>query len=101
MAILERQVKFIIPEKAAERAAAGPQIDAIEAKHGYPPLRRYRLLSGPEDMGTEVLEREWPSFAAMEEAIVKCQADPEYQEIIRKYGNWVRNSRIEYYLVIN
>jgi hypothetical protein len=99
MAILERQVKHIRPEKQAERAAHGEEIAAIESRHGYPPLRRYIMLFGPDEMGTEVLEREWPSMAAMEQAVQSCQADPEYQTILKLYTGWARDTRIEIYMV--
>lgn len=100
MEILERQIKFIYPEKRAERLAHGHEIDAIEAKYGFPPNRQYMTFVGSDEAGTLVLEREWPSMAAWEEALSKANQDPEYQKLIKKFGEWQREMRFEIYLVV-
>jgi hypothetical protein len=99
MAILERQIKHIHPEKRAERAAHAGEFEAIESKYGYPPNKHYILIAGSDEWGTDVLEREWPSMAVMEETFQKVNADPEYQALMKKYTTWARDTRLEIYMV--
>lgn len=100
MEILERQIKFVFPEKKAERRALGPKIDAIEQKYGFPPNRQYETLCGPDEVGTLILEREWPSFAAMEEAHEKAMQDSEYRKLLSQVECWIREAHFEFYSVV-
>jgi hypothetical protein len=100
MKFLERQVKYIYPEKRAERQAHAGEFQAIEEKYGFPPLKHFLMMAGPDEMGTEVLEREWPSIAAWEATIEKINADPDYQALTKKYSEWARYTRLETYMVL-
>ena len=101
MKILERQIKHVFPDKHAEREAMIKEnpFAAIESKYGFPPPRSFILISGPDEMGTEVLEREWPSMAAYETAIEKVNADPAYQALGEKFREIIRDTRMEYYFI--
>ena len=81
MQIIERHVKKVRPDKWAKIEQKEKAFDAVEAKHGFPPKRHYRLLAGADDNNTLVMERQWEIFAAMEAAYEKAMADPEWQAL--------------------
>ena len=80
MRMLERQVKRVALGKMAEVDEFRRKAMAIESRYGFPPQKRYGYLCG-EDTRTLVIEREWESLAAMEEAFAKVEADAEYQKL--------------------
>ncbi len=46
-----------------------------------PPSRYYKVIFGLHDTDTLIVEREWESFTALEEAASKATADPERQKL--------------------
>jgi hypothetical protein len=97
MAILERQVQHVYADKWVELEAIDKEFSVVEAKHGYPPKKRYQMISGPDEIGTLIVERQWASFAAMEEANEKFNADPEIQTMTQRVNVIVRDIRLELY----
>jgi hypothetical protein len=81
MKILERNIKHILPGKQSEREALAKEVHIVESKYDFPPLKRFILFSGAGTLGTEVMERQWPSLAAMETALEKAISDPEWQAL--------------------
>lgn len=79
--IIERMIQHIFPGKWAELGALDKKYNVVEARLGYPVKRRYQLLMGSHPAGSLIIEREWPSLAAMEEANMKGFVDPEYQAL--------------------
>jgi len=95
MQITERHIKKVRPGKWSEIPQREEEFDAIERKLGFPPKRHYRYLSGTQDYGTLVMERDWESFAAMESAYDRAMADPQWQAL--GSSDLYESRLIEYY----
>lgn len=100
MVILERLIQHIAADQWQALDALDKEYDAVESKHGVPAKKRYRALAGPDDVDTLIVEREWPSMAAMETAFEHLMADPEYQKVNSKAEGIVLDNRWEYYMVL-
>ena len=98
--ILERMVQKINPLKWGELEELDKQYNALEARFGFPPKRRYRVLFGNEDTSTLVIEREWESFAAMEAAHMQSMTDPEFERLNAAGADIVLSNNWEAYMVI-
>src|SRR5881227_1500784 len=61
MKVLERLVCKIRPDKWDEFEGIDNKYDAVEGKYAFPPKRYYRCFSGPHDVFTSIMEREWES----------------------------------------
>jgi hypothetical protein len=94
--IIERQIQRIRPGKWGELEEIDKKNTVIEERYGYPPKTRYRYISGENDWHTLVLDREWESFAALEEALAKLSEDPESQEINESIYDIVESIRMEF-----
>ena len=79
--ILERMVQHIHIGKFAELEVLDKKYNVVEARLGFPAKKRYQQLMGGHPMGSIIVEREWPSMAAMEAAMIKALVDPEYQAL--------------------
>jgi hypothetical protein len=100
MDILERHIKHILPGKHAERVALAKEIGAVESKYDFPPAKRFILYSGSDKTGSEILERQWPSLAAMETSMAKAMSDPQWQALNEKLSALSRDDlQIELYWV--
>jgi len=66
---------------------------------GFPTKRHYSLISGSDDNGTIVWEREWASLAAMEAAYDKMFADPEATSLLSSAPGIENGERVELYVV--
>src|SRR6185436_12113376 len=99
MAIQERRVqKGIKDEKAYQEWEQ--KWEAIEGRlGGFPTKKHYYLLSGSDDSGTMVWEREWESFAAMEAAYDRLFAAIENQNLGASASSIYAGERTEYYIV--
>jgi hypothetical protein len=84
-----------------ELEALDKEYEAVESKYGFPPKKRYSLLSGPDEIQTLVIERQWSSMAAMETAFEKVMADPVYQGVTEKSLLLIRDNRWELYSVLS
>jgi hypothetical protein len=97
---LERMIQQIRPDKWAALEELDKKYDAIERGLGYPPKRRYRMLFGRNTTNTLIIEREWESMAAMETAMMKAMALPEYQALGVEGSDIVPDLTWEIYLVL-
>ena len=97
MAYLERRVqKGIKDHKAYEEWEQ--KWETIEQRlGGFPAKRHYGLISGREDFGTVVWERDWPTMAAMEAAYDKSNVDSEANSLGSTASSLYNSERIEYY----
>ena len=100
MVTLERLIQHVFPGKGAELEALDKEYNAVESKFGFPPKKRYQLLAGPDEIQTLVIERQWPSMAAMETAYEKIMADPAYQAVSAKSLAVIRDNRWELYSLL-
>jgi hypothetical protein len=100
MMILERLIQHVYPGKAMELEALDKEYDAVESKYGFPSKKRYSLLAGADKIQTLVIERQWPSMAAMESAFEKLTADPVYQNVNVKSIPVIRDNRWELYSIL-
>ena len=98
MVIIERLVQHVFPGKMAELGAIDKKYDAIEAKMGFPPKKRLQMISGPDEMNTLIVERQWASLAAMEAAYEKLMVNPEWQALYQGSNTILRDSRMELYM---
>jgi hypothetical protein len=97
MVILERQVQHVYTDKWAELEQLDKEFNAVEARYGFPPKKRYQMMSGPDEMGTLIIERQWASLAAMEAAYEKLMLDPAYQSVNQKSSLILKDNRLELY----
>ncbi len=100
MAILARQVQHIYADKWEELEVIDKENTAVEAKYGIPPKKRYWMMSGQDEMGTLIVEYEWESLAAMEEAYAKLDVDPVHQELSKRTNGILRDIRLEIYMIL-
>ena len=88
--IIERMIQEIFPDKWGDLEQIDKKYNAAEARLGFPPKKRFQYLMGVHPFGTLIIEREWPSMAALEEANMKSLMDPEYQSLREKSGKIIR-----------
>ncbi len=98
MIVVERMIQQIYPDKWAELEAIDKKYNLAEARLGFPPKKRYECLMGSNAMGTLIIERQWPSLAAMEAANEKGMADPEYQALRNETTSIVKSVHWELYM---
>jgi hypothetical protein len=63
--------------------------------------KRFQLLIGADEVNTLIVERQWPSMAAMEAAYEKVMADTSWQALVAKSNDMIRDHRYEVYLVLS
>ena len=97
MVIIERLVQHVYSDKWAELETIDKEFDAVEARHGFPAKKRFQMISGPDNMGTLIIERQWASLAAMEAAYEKFMADPAWQALNLKSSPILKDNRVELY----
>lgn len=93
--ILERNIQHIHPGCWEALEALDKAYNAVEAKHGFPPKRRYRQYLGGDSISTLVIERDWESFAQWEKCMTEVMQDPEYQALDQKSVGIIDDVRIE------
>ncbi|MGA2491228.1 MAG: hypothetical protein ABSF99_13755 [Anaerolineales bacterium] len=96
--ILERMIQHIYPGKWADLEVIDKKYNVVEARLGFPAKKRYQLLMGSHPAGTLVIERQWPSLAAMEEANMKGFTDPEYQALQQEGAPIIKSVFWEVYM---
>lgn len=97
MAVLHVNIQHIYPDKWAELEVFEKKIAALEAKHGYPPKRRYTLVSGADEYNTLVIAYEWESLEALEKAFAKLSTDPEIIKMGPESNSIIKDTRVELY----
>ena len=101
MTVLMREVQQVRPGKWGELEEAEAKWVACEKRLEYPQnKKRYRAYSGVENTNTMVIEYEFESLAALEAANHKCEADPEYQDLIAGLDRLIESVRVELYTVL-
>jgi hypothetical protein len=99
MAMLERRIQK--GAKEDEYREWEKKWEVVEKRlGGFPTKRHYFLISGSDDFGTIVWEREWDSLAASEAAYNKLFEDPEASSLGAAAGSIYRGERIEYYYTL-
>ena len=100
MVILERIVHHINPDKWPEIHAMDAEFAQIESRFNFPESKRFQMLIGADVSTTLVVERQWPSMAALEAAYDKAMADPGWQAQAAKSGAIIKDTRYELYAVL-
>lgn len=98
MVVLERMVQEIFPGKTAELEELDKRYNDVEGGLGFPAKKRFWSISGAYGMNTLIIEREWPSMAAMEAAYEKSFANPDVQALFAAGADIIKSSRIELYM---
>ena len=98
MIIIERMIQQIRPDKWAELEVLDKKYNVAEARLGFPPKKRYSCLTGKYEMNTLIIERQWPSLAAMEAAYEKTMTDPGYQALGKESASIIKSSHEELYM---
>jgi hypothetical protein len=98
MVVVERMIQQIYPDKWEELEAIDKKFNLAEARLGFPPKKRYQLLSGRDAMNTLIVERQWPSLAALEATNEKAMADPEYQVLGKGLTSIIKSMHWELYM---
>jgi hypothetical protein len=97
MKVLERQVQQIHLGKWAELESLNAKYEAIESGVGFPPKKRYRHYIGGHNFHTLIIEYEWESLAAMEEAYEKVFANPEWCALEAEAASIMDSVQVELY----
>ena len=100
MIVVERMIQQIYPGKMAALNEIDKRFDVVEKGLGFPPKKRFSSLSGPLDLNTIVVEREWSSMAAMEEIYARSFGNSEQQALVAELIDIVKSTRIELYTPI-
>jgi hypothetical protein len=102
MKVLYRVVQHIYTDKWAELEVYEKEVTELEAKYNFPleTKKRYRMLSGPDNLDTLNVEYEWESLAAFEAGMEKLMADPSFPEINVKGLPIVKDMSIELFWVL-
>ena len=88
----------IVPGKMAEYMELEKERIVMAKRLGYPPQKRYMMISGPGDrVHTIVYELEWDSLAAIETFFGKMLSDPETQAMQSKYDGLIESHGLELY----
>ena len=98
MIIIERMIQHIRPDKWAELEAIDKKYNVVEARLGFPTKKRSQSLSGSLEMNTLIIERQWPSMAAMEATYEKAMADPEHQALQLEGNPIIKSNHWELYM---
>jgi hypothetical protein len=98
MIVIDRMIQKIYSDKWAELEVIDKKYNAAEARLGFPPKKRYSLLTGGYATNTLIVERQWPSLAAMEATHEKAMADPEYQALGMEITSIVKSVHWELYM---
>jgi hypothetical protein len=97
MIAMERTTQKVLPGKWQALEVIDKKFTTLESRFGFPAKKRYQCVLGGQDSNTLVIEREWPSLAAMEAAYEKAFADPDYQALGVEVFSVVASSQEEVY----
>ena len=93
--IIQRQTQQIFPGKWPELEAINKKFGVVEARLGFPANQRYICMIGGHDYKTLIVEHQWESMAAMEEAFNKAFMDPEHQALVEELEFIIKSNQIE------
>ena len=79
--VIQRLIQRVYNGKWEELEVIDKKFNELEDKMGFPPKKRYRLLTGAYDTNTIIIEHQWESLAKMEKIMTKAFLDPEYQKL--------------------
>lgn len=99
MRIMERLTQKVDRASWAKKLALEKRYEAVEARLGYPPSRRYRAFIGTADTNTRVIERDWSGLGAYLTTVEKAQADPEWQALGAEQIGIVLGNQMELYII--
>jgi hypothetical protein len=97
--VMERLIQKVKPDKWAALDEIDKKYDGIESKIGFPTKKRYRSMIGPLDNDTIVVEREWKSMAAMEQAVLGSMGNAELQKLAVQLNDIIVKSWHEVYAI--
>ncbi|MBN1667448.1 MAG: hypothetical protein JW862_10175 [Anaerolineales bacterium] len=100
MVILERIIHQIYPDKWSEVNALEAEFDQIEKPLGFTEKKLFKMLTGGDGVNTLVIERHWPSMAAMEAMYDKAMVDSGWQAMGKKMSTVIKDTRYELLLVL-
>jgi len=98
MVVVERMIQEINANKLADLEELDKRYTTIEEGLGFPPKKRFWSMAGALDFNTLVIEREWPSLAALEAAYEKSLASPDIQALYAEGMAIIKSSRMELYM---
>ena len=99
MKIMERLIQKVDRTNWAKKIAIEKRYEAVEARLGFPPSRRYRAFIGGNDTSTRVIERDWSSLEAYLVTIEKSLHDPEHQALGAEQVGIVLSNQVELYII--
>jgi hypothetical protein len=100
MIVVLRQIQQIYADKWVELEAIDKKYNVVEVRLGFPPKKRYKLLSGRDEVNTLIVETQWPSMANLESTYEKALADPEYQVLFYGSSSIIKSIHWELYSVL-
>jgi hypothetical protein len=95
--ILERIVTKVERGRWADLASVERRFEELESQWGFPTARRYRAGAGSLDMNTMVLEREWDSYAAREEAYERAMENEDWHALGRESYGIIGSTQAEFF----
>lgn len=98
MSLIERMVQEIHSGKFEALEELDKRYQPVEKRLGFPPSKRFWVVSGVYTLSTIVIEREWESMAAFEEAFNRALDDAEWQALNDAGAGIVKNARIEFFM---
>ena len=98
--VLQRVIHQVHPGKWEEFQTLEAKFDAVQARLGIPPRKRYRRIYGKHCFYTEVIEREWPSLAEMESQATQWAQDAELRALQDKACELIECTQYELYQIL-
>ena len=96
--VIMRLIQRVANGKWDELEEIEKKFNELEDKLGYPPKKRYRILSGAYDNNVIIIEREWQSFSKMEKILTKGFLDPELVKLSKKLDSIIEWQKMEFYV---
>lgn len=93
--IIQRLVQRVYNGKWDELEPIDKKFTEIEDKMGFPPKKRYRYITGPQDTNTIVIEYQWESLAKMEKLMTRAFLNPEYQKLSNSLDTIIQSQYLE------
>ena len=97
---LERMIQHVRPGKWAELEVIDKKYDAIEARYGFPPKKRYQALFGGQTGNVLIVERKWESLAKLEATYMPYLSDPELQKLQAEIMQILKSNQSEIYTAL-
>jgi len=98
--VLQRVIHKVYPGKWDEFQELEAKFDAVQAKLGIPPRKRYRRIYGKHSFYTYVIEREWPSLTAMEAQASEWARNTELRALQDQAYDLIECTQYELYQIL-